>query len=87
MPPNLLPRKLLIASIGVATINYVATACGGSTAGGPGGTAQDAGNDITMPPTSANLPAPPPTSANLPAPPPIDASDDVTDANDDADGG
>ena len=86
MPPKLLPRKLLIASIGVATINYVAVACGGSTT--PGDTTlKEGGSDTAQPPTSGNLPAPPPpTSANLPAPPPIDASDGASDAGDASDG-
>ena len=87
MPPKLLPRKLLVASIGVATINYVATACGGTTTAS---TFKDGGPDVVEPPTSGNLPAPPPpTSANLPAPPPppTDASDDASDASDAAEGG
>lgn len=86
MPPKHLPRKLLIASIGVATINYVATACGGSTT--TDSSFKDGGSDRVEPPTSGNLPSPPPTSANLPAPPPpIDAGDagDAGDASDDAD--
>ncbi|MBX3192010.1 MAG: hypothetical protein KF819_33780 [Labilithrix sp.] len=83
MPPtpakaSFLPRKLLVAAVGVATINYVGgTACGGKTDG-----SDDPKNNY--PPTSGNLPAPtatpPPTSGNLPAPPdecpstrPIDA--------------
>jgi len=72
------PRKLLVAAVGVATINYVA-ACDGLLAGKTGG------NE-----TSGNLPSPypydaqvadeiPPTSGNLPAP--------VFDAAADADGG
>jgi hypothetical protein len=87
-PRQLGPRKLLVAAVGVATVNYLAIACGGkeSSSGGP---------------TSGNLPAPnydaadqyiPPTSGNLPAPPPpvdsgtdADASDasDAADADDD----
>ena len=62
MPPKLLPRKLLIASIGVATINYVAVACGGGTVLTDSN--KEGGADA------------PPTSANLPAPPPMDASTD-----------
>jgi hypothetical protein len=90
VPPKIGPRKILIASVGVATINYVAAACGGSTT--TGDPTKDAGTgEVVVPPTSANLPAPPPTSANLPAPPPIDAgdggdaSDDGGDASDAAD--
>ena len=80
------PRKLLIAAVGVASINYIAIACGGQT------DSSSSGN----PPTSGNLPAPtgqvdsgpPPTSGNLPAPPPIDASVDTgLDSGDAGDGG
>ena len=75
------PRKLLIAAVGVASINYIAIACGGQPDPAP---------------TSGNLPAPtgqvdsgpPPTSGNLPAPPPIDASVDTgVDSGDSGDGG
>jgi hypothetical protein len=68
------PRKLLIASVGVATINYVLGGCGHVTETpdkGPSGGSSSAG----APPTSGNLPAPggsvsggSPTVANLPAP-------------------
>jgi len=34
--PRLVGRKLLIASIGVATLNYAGVQCGGSTSTGPG---------------------------------------------------
>ena len=78
MPPRkLVARKLLVASIGVATINYVAPlACGGEKS--TSSTFSDAGKDGEQtPPTSGNLaanppppPVSPPTSANLPAPPP-----------------
>lgn len=48
-----LPRKLLVAAIGVATINYVPlVACGGSTDSGNAG---DSGRE-SIPPTSGNLP-------------------------------
>jgi hypothetical protein len=77
------PRKLLIAAVGVASINYIAIACGGATDSSSGN-----------PPTSGNLPAPtgqidsgpPPTSGNLAAPP-VDASDDGSDSGDAGDGG
>jgi len=67
-------RKLLIASVGVATINYVA-ACGGEshTSGGQGGEAHAGTGGLT----SGNLVPPPPagaggalTSGNL-VPPPV----------------
>ena len=77
------PRKLLVAAIGVATVNYVAAACGGATDGS------------TNPPTSGNLPSPtaqpdtgpPPTSGNLAGPPPRDAADEGDAADDGGDGG
>lgn len=67
-------RKLLIAAVGVATVNYVAVACGGAVVDTADG--QDA-STTKIPPTSGNLPGPnptakptstPPTSGNLPAP-------------------
>jgi len=73
------PRKLLVAAVGVASINYVAVACGGATDGGS-----------PTPPTSGNLPAPmvdrpPATSGNLAAP--LDAGRfDAADADDSAAG-
>jgi len=76
------PRKLLVAAVGVASINYVAMGCGGAT------------DASTNPPTSGNLPnppaldgSPPPTSGNLAAPPPMDAGRDAADASDADDGG
>ena len=88
MPPKkpFAPRKLLVAAVGVASINYIAMACGGTTDG-----SGSSGN----PPTSGNLPAPtgqvdsgpPPTSGNL-APPPDASLFDAADAADaDDDGG
>ena len=82
MPPKkpFAPRKLLVAAVGVASINYIAIACGGTTDGGAS----------TNPPTSGNLPAPmvdsapPPTSGNL-APPPDAGLFDAADAADAAD--
>jgi hypothetical protein len=77
------PRKLLVASIGVATIDYIA-ACGGDAYGvanlmAPPNTPSVGGSRSTLPPTVANLMAPPygpggaggypPTVANLMAPP------------------
>ena len=88
-PRSFVPRKLLVAALGVATINYVAgVACGGATDGN-GSTSGD------YPPTSGNLPAPqdrdqyvpPPTSGNLPAPPPFDAGLDADAGGDGGDGG
>lgn len=77
-PKAYAPRKLLVAAVGVATISYVAAACGELDGG---------------PPTSGNLMAPtedryvPPTSGNLPAPPPVDASADADASDADADAG
>ena len=74
----LLARKLLIASLGVATISYVG--CADNNSGGDGGT--------VVPGPEGNLMAPPPSDAsgdvsfgpegNLMAPPPSDASGDVS---------
>ena len=66
-------RKLLIASVGVATINYVA-ACSAETSGnllpppqggaaGQAGTAGGAGAGTAGSPTSGNLVAPPPAGS------------------------
>lgn len=89
-------RKLLVASIGIATVSYIG--CAGST--------------FSDPPTSGNLPAPrcleecqvddsgaggdsgdahfdtgiPPTSGNLPAPAPMDAGNDADASHDASDG-
>jgi hypothetical protein len=88
-------RKLLVATIGVATVSYVVLAnidCGGQTDGGPdqqhadGGRPPTAANLPAPPPTAANLPAPPPTAANLPAPPAFEAGVDA-DVGDSGDGG
>lgn len=64
-------RKLLVASIGLATINYAA-ACGYKSSGEPGKVTPPAAMDPGKqppPPTSGNLVGPPPTAANLVAPP------------------
>lgn len=64
-------RKLLVASIGVATINYAA-ACGYKSSGEPAKVQPPAAMDPGQqppPPTSGNLVGPPPTAANLVAPP------------------
>ena len=83
-PKSRAPRKLLVAALGVAAVNYVAaTACGGAA----DKTTDASTVPTTYPPTSGNLPAPfppdahpPPTSGNL-APPP-DAGFDASDAGD-----
>jgi hypothetical protein len=79
MPPRRLnPRKLLVASVGVATINYLgtaATACSSSVEDGTPGDrtrTKDAGLDAraigNVFPDGAH---PPPVVANLVAPPPM----------------
>jgi hypothetical protein len=81
------PRKLLIAAVGVASINYVAIACGGAVTTPSDNTPPTATNP---PPTSGNLitpPDPPPTSGNLAPPMEVDASDDADAAGDAGDGG
>ncbi len=60
-PARVKPRKLLIASIGVASMTYVATtsliaACGGSSS--PGGTDSGKGGDAVEDFPVANLVAP-----------------------------
>lgn len=73
MPPKFAPRKLLVAAVGVATLNYLAaTACTPPTSGNlPAPTAEpDTGappQPTSPPPTSGNLPAPQPT-ATAPVP-------------------
>ena len=73
LPKTLSPRKLLVAAIGIATVNYVAAACTPSappTSGNlpaPDPVTPDAATTQTPP---RNVP---PTSGNLPAPPPRDA--------------
>ena len=72
---RLSPRKLLVASVGVATLNYLGaapTACGGkadegpTATGGNGGQGGSAGSDGSV----GNLMPPPnPTVANLMPPP------------------
>jgi hypothetical protein len=89
VPPAYSPRKLLIAAIGVATINYVA--CKESTPTSGNLPAPREMPDAEPTPVAGNLPAPPPqeagppttqpeagpiippTSGNLPAPQPRDA--------------
>src|SRR5690349_3439231 len=75
-------RKLLVAAVGVASINLLASACGGKSATSGNLMIVDGGPDPA--PTLA-----PPTSGNLAPPPPIDASDDADDgaADDGGDAG
>jgi hypothetical protein len=78
-------RKLLVASLGVAAISYVA--CTTSQTSPDGGSDADAAADANAdgPVTSGNLMPPPPvdaaadaqvTSGNLMPPPPVDAGND-----------
>lgn len=69
------PRKLLIASVGVATMNYVLGGCGHVTEKPDKAPSGGSSTSPDIPPTSGNLPAPggsasggSPTVANLPAP-------------------
>jgi len=87
-PTRAAPRKLLVAALGVATVNYV-VACGkGYTSGNlPAPQPEPSvtpvvGNLPSPPPPDAAAPPPtqpqpssiPPTSGNLPAPIPQDAA-------------
>ncbi len=82
-------KKLLVASLGVAAVSYVA--CSGqvaSTDAGADGAADAAPDNLVtsgnlVPPPADALPPPrdaapdvPPTSGNLVPPPPMDAGDD-----------
>ncbi len=68
-PTKFAPRKLLVAAVGVATLNCVAIACTPPTSGNlPAPTDRDA---AAAAPTPTNVP---PTSGNLPAPTPVDAA-------------
>lgn len=73
----LLGRKLLVASLGVATVSYVA--CSGQVDATDAGA--DAAPDRLV--TSGNLVAPPPDAS----PPPPDAATDASDASDASDSG
>lgn len=83
-PRTLAPRKLLVAAVGVATVNFVAVGCvlnnetSGNLMGLPNTT--DAAPDRGVPPTSGNLMAPPPQDAASEA-----DADDAGDAGDASD--
>ena len=90
-PRRFSSRKLLVASVGLATINYVA-ACGAS--GGRDG--EPTSGNLVAPPAPSAIPVDnpvlPPTSGNLVAPPSIDAGPPPidpheVDAGDDPDAG
>jgi len=79
-------RKLLVATVGVAAVSYVALteACGGKTDGSDGtstSSSSSGSSSSTSGVVGGNLVAPtatPPISGNLPAPPPpVDASADA----------
>jgi hypothetical protein len=61
------PRKLLVAAIGVATVNYAA-ACGKKQDDYP------VTGNLPAPVVDVEEPPPPPTAGNLPAPEPLDAA-------------
>lgn len=77
MPPRRLnPRKVLAASVGVATLNYLGSACSNSDGGvsvanlmappvdGGRDGARDSGKHPEASPTVANLVAPPPMATS-----------------------
>lgn len=86
-PTRMAPRKLLVAALGVASVNYV-VACGKNVTSGNLPSPQPVPDAGTVMPVVGNLPAPvppdaaptpppssiPPTSGNLPAPVPQDAA-------------
>ena len=85
-PKNLFAsRKLLVAAVGVATINYVAVACSSPATSGnlvaPRDEDASSQPDTAIPPTSGNL-APPPDAGLYDAADAADAADDA-----DTDGG
>lgn len=68
-PKKLSPRKLLVAAIGVATINYVVACQTPPTPGNLPGPEPVKDPSMTLPtPPPTTLP---PTTGNLPAPPPV----------------
>ncbi len=80
-PKKVRSRKLLVAAIGVATVNLAGLACSEQSTSGnlPAPNPVDAAQQDSA--------QPPPTSGNLVAPPPVDAGPDVVDAADASDGG
>ena len=70
-PKKLAPRKLLVAALGVATVNYAAIACTPSPPTSGNLPAPTAVPDV--PEAGAPVKPPPPTAGNLPAPMPVDA--------------
>ncbi len=71
MQPKFAPRKLLVAAVGVATLNYLAVACTPSPPTSGNLPAPTTEPDTGAPPPPTNVP---PTSGNLPAPQPVDAA-------------
>lgn len=82
-PKTLVARKLLVAAVGVATVNLAAAACGNNETSGnlpapnPTDSAVESAPDTAIPPTSGNLVGPGPVDA-------ADAGEDA-DASDAAD--
>ena len=75
MPPKFAPRKLLVAAVGVATLNYLAVACTPSppTSGNLPAPTAEPDSGLPPPPSATVVPtSPPPTSGNLPAPQPVE---------------
>ncbi len=74
---KLIGKKLLIASLGVAAINYAACSSSGTTSGNllppPEDAARDSVGDATPIDVNPDVPV---TSGNLMPPPPVDSSSD-----------
>lgn len=76
MPPKFAPRKLLVAAVGVATLNYLAVACTPSppTSGNLPAPTAEPDSGVAPPPATVVPTNLPPTTGNLPAPQPVDAT-------------
>lgn len=75
MRRTLLARKLLVASLGVATVSYVGCADSSSNTGDGGNAAQGPDGNLMAPPPDAQDDVTTGPVGNLMAPPPPDATD------------